>query len=69
MGRAMAISMIPPAGAADFLDRHGWDDAEILPLAGDAEVELRQHDDVGAAAGRLIDEGAIGTPTSSGISS
>ena len=32
----MAISMIPPAGAADFLDRHGWDDAEILPLAGDA---------------------------------
>ena len=32
----MASSMIPPAGASDFLARHGWDQAEILPLAGDA---------------------------------
>ena len=28
--------MIPPSGASDFLARHGWADAEILPLAGDA---------------------------------
>ena len=32
----MAASMIPPSGASDFLARHGWDEAEILPLAGDA---------------------------------
>jgi aminoglycoside/choline kinase family phosphotransferase len=28
--------MIPPASASDFLARHGWSDAQILPLAGDA---------------------------------
>nr|WP_037501601.1 phosphotransferase [Sphingomonas jaspsi] len=28
--------MIPPAAAADFLARAGWQDAHILPLAGDA---------------------------------
>jgi len=28
--------MIPPAAAPDFLATHGWDGAEILPLAGDA---------------------------------
>jgi aminoglycoside/choline kinase family phosphotransferase len=28
--------MIPPATAPDFLARHGWGDAEIRPLAGDA---------------------------------
>ena len=28
--------MTPPAGAAAFLAAHGWADAEILPLAGDA---------------------------------
>jgi aminoglycoside/choline kinase family phosphotransferase len=28
--------MIPPAAAPDFLAAHGWDGAEILPLAGDA---------------------------------
>lgn len=32
----MAAPMIPPAGAPDFLARHGWDEAEIRPLAGDA---------------------------------
>jgi aminoglycoside/choline kinase family phosphotransferase len=32
----MAAPMIPPAGAPDFLARHGWDGAEIRPLAGDA---------------------------------
>ncbi|MBA3666204.1 MAG: phosphotransferase [Sphingomonas sp.] len=28
--------MIPPANAASFLAAHGWQGAEILPLAGDA---------------------------------
>ncbi|SOB86984.1 hypothetical protein SAMN06297144_2103 [Sphingomonas guangdongensis] len=32
----MAPDMNPPAAAPDFLARLGWDDAEILPLAGDA---------------------------------
>jgi aminoglycoside/choline kinase family phosphotransferase len=32
----MAAPMIPPDAAPDFLARHGWADAEILPLAGDA---------------------------------
>ena len=32
----MASPMIPPAAAPDFLARHGWEGAEIRPLAGDA---------------------------------
>ena len=32
----MATHMIPPAYAPDFLAAHGWRDATILPLAGDA---------------------------------
>ena len=32
----MAAAMIPPAGAAGFLAAHGWADATIAPLAGDA---------------------------------
>ena len=36
MGRTMAATMIPPTTASDFLARHGWADATILPLAGDA---------------------------------
>ena len=32
----MATTMIPPLSAPDFLARHGWADAQILPLAGDA---------------------------------
>jgi aminoglycoside/choline kinase family phosphotransferase len=32
----MAASMIPPAHAPAFLAAHGWGDARILPLAGDA---------------------------------
>lgn len=32
----MAATMIPPIAASDFLARHGWADATILPLAGDA---------------------------------
>src|SRR3546814_12948492 len=36
LGRAMAPPMIPPAAAPAFLAAHGWEGAEILPLAGDA---------------------------------
>src|SRR5687767_13284309 len=36
MGRAMAAKMIPPNTAPEFLARHGWAGAQILPLAGDA---------------------------------
>jgi aminoglycoside/choline kinase family phosphotransferase len=32
----MATPMIPPASAPEFLARHGWTEANILPLAGDA---------------------------------
>jgi aminoglycoside/choline kinase family phosphotransferase len=32
----MAVHMIPPAAAPEFLTRAGWNGAEILPLAGDA---------------------------------
>lgn len=32
----MAATMIPPTTASEFLDRHGWSGATILPLAGDA---------------------------------
>lgn len=32
----MAALMIPPAHAPAFLTAHGWGDARILPLAGDA---------------------------------
>ena len=32
----MAARMIPPAAASDFLAAHGWQGAEIRPLAGDA---------------------------------
>ncbi|HET9335418.1 MAG TPA: phosphotransferase [Sphingomicrobium sp.] len=32
----MAAPMIPPIAAFDFLARHGWAGAQILPLAGDA---------------------------------
>jgi aminoglycoside/choline kinase family phosphotransferase len=36
LGGAMAAPMIPPETAPAFLAEHGWDGAEILPLAGDA---------------------------------
>ncbi len=32
----MATDMIPPAAAGDFLKHHGWNGAQILPVAGDA---------------------------------
>src|SRR4051812_24222603 len=36
LGSAMAAPMIPPETAPDFLAAHGWQGAEIRPLAGDA---------------------------------
>ena len=30
------IDMVPPAGLDEFLTRHGWNDANISPVAGDA---------------------------------
>jgi N-acetylmuramate 1-kinase len=36
MEDAMALSMIPPVAAPDFLKAAGWANAAILPLAGDA---------------------------------
>src|SRR3546814_15097531 len=36
LGSAMAASMIPPDHAPAFLAAHGWGDAQISPLAGDA---------------------------------
>ncbi len=40
-------SMMPPAAAPDFLARHGWAGAKIVPLAGDASFRryFRVHDD------------------------
>ena len=32
----MATDMKPPAAAAEFLHQHGWGDAELSPVAGDA---------------------------------
>lgn len=32
----MATDMKPPAAAAEFLNQHGWGDAELSPVAGDA---------------------------------
>jgi N-acetylmuramate 1-kinase len=47
MGRPMASTMIPPPHAPAFLDRAGWPDAAILPLAGDASFRryFRVHRD------------------------
>lgn len=36
MDDALNTTMIPPVGAAKFLEEAGWGGAEILPLAGDA---------------------------------
>jgi len=42
----MAAPMIPPASAPEFLAAHGWEGAEIRPLAGDASFRryFRVHD-------------------------
>lgn len=44
--------MIPPSSAADFLARHGWAEAEILPLAGDAS--FRRYFRILAGARRAV---------------
>src|SRR3546814_14973847 len=36
LGSAMAASMIPPDHAPAFLAAHGWGNAQMSPLAGDA---------------------------------
>ena len=48
----MAAPMIPPADAPAFLAAHGWPDAEIRPLAGDASFRryFRIHGAGGATA-------------------
>ena len=48
----MAAPMIPPADAPAFLAAHGWADAEIRPLAGDASFRryFRIHGEGGATA-------------------
>lgn len=51
----MALHMIPPAAAPDFLAAHGWGGAVIEPLAGDASFRryFRVHD--GARRAVLMD--------------
>jgi aminoglycoside/choline kinase family phosphotransferase len=44
--------MIPPAHAPDFLAAHGWEEAEIRPLAGDAS--LRRYFRLVAGEGRAV---------------
>src|SRR3546814_8928543 len=44
--------MTPPAAAADFLAAHGWGDAEIAPLAGDAS--FRRYFRVSGGNGRAV---------------
>src|SRR3546814_4719652 len=43
LGSAMAASMIPPDHAPAFLAAHGWGDAQISPLAGDASFRSEEH--------------------------
>lgn len=53
----MASSMIPPAHAPAFLERHGWSGARIEPLAGDASFRryFRVIDDEGGRQAVLMD--------------
>ena len=48
----MVPDMTPPAAAADFLAAHGWGDAEIAPLAGDAS--FRRYFRVSGGNGRAV---------------
>ena len=54
MGTAMA-DMIPPAGAAAFLAAHGWGDAVVTPLAGDASFRRYFRVADGARSAVLMD--------------
>lgn len=47
--------MTPPAGAADFLARHGWGGAAIAPLAGDASFRRYFRVTHGARSAVLMD--------------
>ncbi len=47
--------MIPPPGAAAFLDAHGWGGAAILPVAGDASFRRYFRAVDGARAAILMD--------------
>jgi N-acetylmuramate 1-kinase len=47
--------MIPPAAAPGFLAAHGWDGAEIVPLAGDASFRRYFRVSRGAAKAVLMD--------------
>ena len=51
----MASPMIPPASAPDFLARHGWEGAEIRPLAGDASFRRYFRVHKGADTAVLMD--------------
>ncbi|TFI60318.1 aminoglycoside phosphotransferase [Sphingomonas parva] len=51
----MASPMIPPASAPDFLARHGWEGAEIRPLAGDASFRRYFRIHRGAETAVLMD--------------
>src|SRR5688572_285149 len=51
----MAAPMIPPADAPAFLAAHGWEGAEILPLAGDASFRRYFRVRRGGASAVLMD--------------
>ena len=51
----MATTMIPPEAAPDFLAQHGWEGAEIRPLAGDASFRRYFRIHKGAATAVLMD--------------
>lgn len=51
----MATTMIPPEAAPDFLAQHGWEGAEIRPLAGDASFRRYFRIHKGDATAVLMD--------------
>lgn len=51
----MATDMKPPAAAADFLKHHGWDDAQISPVAGDASFRRYFRVEAGGRRAILMD--------------
>ena len=51
----MATDMKPPVAAADFLKHHGWGDAQILPVAGDASFRRYFRVDTGDRRAILMD--------------
>lgn len=51
----MSITMIPPGNAPAFLAKVGWEDAQILPLAGDASFRRYFRVVRGASVAVLMD--------------